>query len=43
MKRLVLLAAVLSSLPAWAEKADREKPTQVEANRIMNVIAQHDE
>ena len=34
MKRLVLVAAVLSSSPAWAEKADREKPTQVEANRM---------
>jgi lipopolysaccharide export system protein LptA len=34
MKRLVLVAVVLSSLPAWAEKADREKPTQVEANRM---------
>jgi lipopolysaccharide export system protein LptA len=34
MKRLVLVAVVLSSLSAWAEKADREKPTQVEANRM---------
>ena len=34
MKRIVLLVALLSSLAAWAEKADREKPTQVEANRM---------
>ena len=34
MKRLLLAAGVLFSMPAWAEKADREKPTQVEANRM---------
>ncbi|HEY1290633.1 MAG TPA: lipopolysaccharide transport periplasmic protein LptA [Burkholderiales bacterium] len=28
---IVFLAAVL---PAWAEKADRDKPTQIEANRM---------
>jgi lipopolysaccharide export system protein LptA len=34
VKRLFLLLAVLLSAPATAEKADREKPTQVEANRM---------
>ena len=34
MKRLLLVAGVLFSLSAWAEKADRGKPTQVEANRM---------
>ena len=33
MKRF-FLALCLASLPALAEKADREKPTQVEANRM---------
>jgi lipopolysaccharide export system protein LptA len=33
MNRWVLLALLLAA-PAWAEKADREKPTQIEANRM---------
>jgi lipopolysaccharide export system protein LptA len=33
MSRWVLLALLLAA-PAWAEKADREKPTQIEANRM---------
>ena len=33
MRRL-LLVLCLASLPALAEKADRDKPTQVEANRM---------
>jgi lipopolysaccharide export system protein LptA len=33
MKRLVLLLLVLTG-PALAEKADRDKPTQVEANKM---------
>jgi lipopolysaccharide export system protein LptA len=28
------LAALMLAAPAWAEKADREKPTQIEANRM---------
>jgi lipopolysaccharide export system protein LptA len=33
MNRWLLLAFLLAA-PAWAEKADREKPTQIEANRM---------
>jgi lipopolysaccharide export system protein LptA len=33
MTRLWILF-LLVALPAWAEKADRDKPTQVEANRM---------
>jgi lipopolysaccharide export system protein LptA len=29
-----LLAALFVAVPAWAEKADRDKPTQIEANRM---------
>jgi lipopolysaccharide export system protein LptA len=34
MTRLCLIAALLLALPAWAEKADRDKPLQVEANKM---------
>ena len=34
MKRAALLFSLLVALPALAEKTDREKPTQVEANRM---------
>lgn len=34
MKRALLVAAALAACPAWAEKADRDKPTQIEANRM---------
>jgi len=34
VKRAALLFSLLVALPALAEKADREKPTQVEANRM---------
>jgi len=34
VKRAALLFPLLVALPALAEKADREKPTQVEANRM---------
>ncbi len=34
MKKLLCLFLVLFSVAATAEKADREKPTQVEANRM---------
>ena len=34
MRLPVLCAAVLAALPAAAEKADRDKPTQIEANRM---------
>ena len=30
----VLILMLLAAFPAWAEKADRDKPTQVEANRM---------
>ena len=30
----VLILMLLVAFPAWAEKADRDKPTQVEANRM---------
>ncbi len=32
--RLAVLLLLAAALPALAEKADREKPTQVEANRM---------
>ena len=34
MRRLLCFFLILSSVPALAEKSDREKPTQVEANRM---------
>jgi lipopolysaccharide export system protein LptA len=34
MKRLALAVLLLVSLPAWGEKADRDRPTEVEANRM---------
>jgi len=34
MRKLLLLLALACALPAWGEKADRDKPTQVEANRM---------
>ena len=36
MRRAIPLVAVvlLAVFPAWAEKADRDKPTQIEANRM---------
>ena len=34
MKRALIAVMALAALPAAAEKADREKPTQVEANRM---------
>ena len=36
MRRAIPIVAVvlLAVFPAWAEKADRDKPTQIEANRM---------
>ena len=34
MKRTLLALALLAAFPAWSEKADRDKPTQIEANRM---------
>lgn len=34
MKRALLAGLLCLAAPAWAEKADRDKPTQVEANRM---------
>ena len=34
MKRALAIFALLAALPAWSEKADRDKPTQIEANRM---------
>jgi lipopolysaccharide export system protein LptA len=34
MKRSTAILALLLAAPAWAEKADRDKPTQIEANRM---------
>jgi lipopolysaccharide export system protein LptA len=34
MKRSVPVLALALALPAWAEKADRDRPTQIEANRM---------
>ena len=36
MRVLLLGAALLASLPASAEKADKDKPTQIEANRMQS-------
>jgi lipopolysaccharide export system protein LptA len=30
----IVAAVLLAAFPAWAEKADRDKPTQIEANRM---------
>jgi len=30
----IVLVALVAVSPAWAEKADRDKPTQIEANRM---------
>jgi lipopolysaccharide export system protein LptA len=34
MKRWLAICLFSAALPAWAEKADRDKPTQIEANRM---------
>jgi lipopolysaccharide export system protein LptA len=34
MKRWLAILLLLASFSAWAEKADRDKPTQIEANRM---------
>jgi lipopolysaccharide export system protein LptA len=34
MTRIAAALLLLLALPSWAEKADRDKPTQVEANRM---------
>jgi lipopolysaccharide export system protein LptA len=34
MKRSIAILALLVAAPAWGEKADRNKPTQIEANRM---------
>jgi lipopolysaccharide export system protein LptA len=34
MKRSIPIVALALALPAWGEKADRDKPTQIEANRM---------
>jgi len=34
MRRSIPILALLLALPAWGEKADRGKPTQIEANRM---------
>jgi lipopolysaccharide export system protein LptA len=34
VKRLVLALASIAALPALAEKADKDKPTQIESNRM---------
>jgi lipopolysaccharide export system protein LptA len=34
MSRWLLLSLSMLALVAWAEKADRDKPTQIEANRM---------
>jgi lipopolysaccharide export system protein LptA len=35
MRRAISIAVVLlAAFPAWAEKADQDKPTQIEANRM---------
>jgi lipopolysaccharide export system protein LptA len=34
MKRLIPIVVLLLALPAFAEKADKDKPTQIEANRM---------
>jgi lipopolysaccharide export system protein LptA len=34
MKRLIPIGMLLFAFPAFAEKADKDKPTQIEANRM---------
>jgi len=34
MTRGIFIVVLITVLPAWAEKADRDKPTQIEANRM---------
>jgi lipopolysaccharide export system protein LptA len=34
MKRSIAVLVLLFAPPAWGEKADRDKPTQIEANRM---------
>ena len=34
MTRGIFIVVLMTVLPAWAEKADRDKPTQIEANRM---------
>ena len=34
MRRLCLIVGLALAFPAWAEKADRDKPLQVEANKM---------
>ena len=34
MRLICILAGLLLACPAWAEKADRDKPLQVEANKM---------
>ena len=34
MTRGIFIVLLIAALPAWAEKADRDKPTQIEANRM---------
>ena len=34
MTRGIFIVFLITVLPAWAEKADRDKPTQIEANRM---------
>jgi lipopolysaccharide export system protein LptA len=34
MKSVLMVAALLAAFPAFGEKADKEKPTQIEANRM---------
>jgi len=34
MTRGIFIVFLIAVLPAWAEKADRDKPTQIEANRM---------
>jgi lipopolysaccharide export system protein LptA len=34
MRRLCVVLGLALALPAWAEKADRDKPLQVEANKM---------
>jgi lipopolysaccharide export system protein LptA len=34
MTRGIFIVFLMTALPAWGEKADRDKPTQIEANRM---------
>jgi len=36
MKRLLLMLALFPATPALAEKADKDKPTEIEANRMQS-------